>query len=250
MPEPMNIRKNVPNFLTLCNLASGVVSVTLVMRGDLVWAALFIYIAAVFDFLDGTAARLLDARSELGKQLDSLADVVSFGVAPGVITFMLLSAGCEGSCNILERMHITPYFALLIPLLSALRLAKFNIDLRQEENFTGMPTPANAVFFASIPLVILAGDRFFPLIRLEILADFLSNTRTLAILTILMSYLLVSDIRMFSMKFKSSGWKGNEPRYLFLGLTLVMLVLFGAGGIPLSILCYILLSLVFLKQLS
>jgi CDP-diacylglycerol--serine O-phosphatidyltransferase len=147
-------------------------------------------------------------------------------------------------------MHITPYFALLIPLLSALRLAKFNIDLRQEENFTGMPTPANAVFFASIPLVILAGEQFFPLIRLEILADFFSNTRSLAILTILMSYLLVSDIRMFSMKFKSSGWKGNEPRYLFLGLTLVMLVLFGAGGIPLSILCYILLSLVFQKQLS
>jgi CDP-diacylglycerol--serine O-phosphatidyltransferase len=245
----MKFRHNIPNFLTLCNLSAGVVSVTLVMRGDLVWAALFIFIAALFDFLDGTAARLLDARSELGKQLDSLADVVSFGVAPGIIIFKLLSAGCEGSCNILERMHITPYFALLIPLMSAIRLAKFNIDLRQEENFIGLPTPANALFFASIPMVLLAGQQFYPLVRLEFLADFFTNTRSLAILTVLMSYLLISDIRMFSMKFKTTGWRGNEPRYIFLVLTAALLVMFSVGGLPLSVLCYFLLSLVFQKQL-
>lgn len=246
----MKFRHNIPNFLTLCNLAAGVVSVTLVMRGDLVWAALFIFIAAVFDFLDGTAARWLNARSELGKQLDSLADVVSFGVAPGIIIFKLLSAGCEGSCNILERMHITPYFALLIPVMSAIRLAKFNIDLRQEENFIGMPTPANALFFASIPLVLLAGEQFYPLVRLEFLTEFFTNTRSMAILTVLMSYLLISDFRMFSMKFKTTGWKGNEPRYIFLSLTALLLVMFSVGGIPLAILCYFLLSLVFQKQLQ
>jgi len=245
----MKFRHNIPNFLTLCNLSAGVVSITLVLQGNMVWAALFIFIAGLFDFLDGMAARVLDARSELGKQLDSLADVVSFGVAPGVIVFTLLSAGCEGSCNILERMHITPYFALLIPVMSAIRLAKFNIDLRQEENFIGMPTPANAVFFASIPLVLFAGHQFYPLIRLEFLADFFANTRSLAILTVLMSYLLISDIRMFSLKFKTMGWKGNEPRYLFLVLTALLLVMFSVGGIPLSILCYFLLSLVFQKQL-
>ena len=245
----MKIRRYIPNFLTMCNLAAGVISITQVLRGDMVWAAFFIFLAAAFDYLDGTAARLLDARSEMGKQLDSLADVVSFGVAPGIIIFNLLSAGCEGSCNILERMHITPYFALLIPVMSALRLAKFNIDLRQEENFIGMPTPANAIFFASIPLVLYAGHRFYPLIQLEFLTDFFANTRSMAILTVLMSYLLISDFRMFSMKFKSTRWRGNEPRYLFLGVIAALLVMFSVGGIPLAILCYFLLSLVFQKQL-
>lgn len=245
----MNFRRSIPNFLTLCNLAAGVVSITLVIRGDLVWASAFIFIAALFDFLDGTAARLLDARSEMGKQLDSLADIVSFGIAPAIIIFMLLSAGCEGSCNVLERWGITPYFALLIPLMSALRLAKFNIDLRQEENFIGMPTPANAVFFASVPLVILLGHRFYPMVRLDFMQEFFTNTRALALLTVLMSYLLVSDFRMFSLKFKTHSWKGNEPRYLFLALTVVFLVSFSVAGIPLSILCYFLLSLVFQKQL-
>lgn len=247
--QRMKFRHHIPNFLTICNLAAGVVSITLVLQGDMVWAALFVFIAGIFDYLDGTAARVLDARSELGKQLDSLADVVSFGVAPGIIIFTLLSAGCEGSCNILERLHITPYFALLIPVMSAIRLAKFNIDLRQEENFIGMPTPANAVFFASIPLVLFAGHQFYPLIRLEFLADFFANTRSLAILTVLMSYLLISDIRMFSLKFRTTAWKGNEPRYLFLVMTALLLVMFSVGGIPLAILCYFLLSLVFQKQL-
>ena len=192
---------------------------------------------------------MLGAHSELGKQLDSLADVVSFGVAPAIIIFTLLSAGCEGSCNVLERMHITPYFAILIPLMSAVRLGKFNIDLRQEENFIGMPTPANAIFFASIPLVLFAGHQFYPLIRLEFLSDFFANTRSLAIMTVLMSYLLVSDIRMFSMKFRTTGWKGNEPRYIFLFLSASLLVMFSVGGIPLAVLCYFLLSLVYQKQL-
>ena len=156
----MKFRQYVPNTLTLFNLASGMISVTMVFRGDLPMASLFIFIAALFDFLDGMAARLLDARSELGKQLDSLADIVSFGVAPAIIVFRLLSFGCEGSCNILDRLYITPYFSLLIPVCSAIRLGKFNIDLRQEENFIGLPTPANAIFFASIPLVLMLGGSF------------------------------------------------------------------------------------------
>ena len=154
----MKLKYYIPNAITLMNLTSGFIAVIMVFEGQLVKASLFIFLAAIFDFLDGTAARVLDARSELGKQLDSLADIVSFGVAPGIIMFQLLSVGCEGSCNILERMHITPYFSLLIPVCSAIRLGKFNLDLRQEENFIGLPTPANAIFFASIPLVVLLGD--------------------------------------------------------------------------------------------
>ena len=148
----MKFKYYIPNTVTLLNLVSGVLSITAMMSGKVVWAAAFIFIAAVFDFLDGTLARLLDARSELGKQLDSLADMVSFGLAPGIIIFNMLSANCAVSCNALDRMHITPYFALLIPVCSAIRLGKFNIDLRQEVNFIGLPTPANAIFFASIPL--------------------------------------------------------------------------------------------------
>jgi CDP-diacylglycerol---serine O-phosphatidyltransferase len=147
----MKFKYHIPNFVTLLNLACGVLSITSMMSGQAVWAAAFIFIAALFDFLDGTLARLLDARSELGKQLDSLADVVSFGVAPGIIIYNLLSANCAGSCNALDRMHITPYFALLIPVCSAVRLGKFNIDLRQAENFIGLPTRRTQSFLHPFP---------------------------------------------------------------------------------------------------
>ncbi len=246
----MKFRQYIPNTLTLLNLASGMISVTMVLKGELMMASLFIFVAALFDFLDGMAARLLEAGSELGKQLDSLGDIVSFGVAPAMIVFQMLSFNCEGSCNILDRLHITPYFSLLIPVCSAIRLGKFNLDLRQEENFTGLPTPANAIFFASIPLVVLLRSSFFPMLRLEFLADFFSSTRVLAVLAVLFSYFLISDFRMFSMKFKSTKWKGNEHKYLLLVLTVALLVLFSVGGIPLAILTYFLLSLVFQERLA
>jgi CDP-diacylglycerol--serine O-phosphatidyltransferase len=244
----MSIKQHIPNTLTTMNLVSGLVSVTMAMENNLTGAAWLIFIAAVFDYLDGTAARLLKAYSELGKQLDSLADLVSFGVAPGIIVFQLLSVHCEGACNILERMHIVPYFALLIPVCSALRLAKFNIDLRQEVNFIGLPTPANAIFFASIPLILNFQPRIFTLIRLDFMVDFFSNPRILTILTVFFSYLLVSEFRIFSMKFKTTGWKENNFRYIFLGLMVVLIILFSLSAIPFIILSYLLLSMFFQKQ--
>ena len=168
----MKFKQYVPNALTTMNLFSGLISLIMTMQGNYVAASVFIFIAAVFDFLDGNAARLLKAHSELGKQLDSLSDMVSFGVAPGIMIFRMISANCAGSCNIMEQMHITPYFAMLIPICSALRLAKFNIDLRQEVNFIGMPTPANALFFASIPLVLYVQPQLFALIHLDFLVSF------------------------------------------------------------------------------
>jgi CDP-diacylglycerol--serine O-phosphatidyltransferase len=245
----MKFKYYIPNAITLMNLSSGFISVIMVFEGHLVKASLFIFLAALFDFLDGTAARVLDARSELGKQLDSLADIVSFGVAPGVIMFQLLSVGCAGSCNILERMHITPYFSLLIPVCSALRLGKFNIDLTQETNFSGLPTPANAIFFASIPLVILIGDTFTSLFNPGFIYSVLSGTKSLAVLTVLFSYLLISDFRMFSMKFKSFKWQGNEHRYIFIGLSAVLGICFSVNAIPLVIVLYFLISLVYQKRL-
>ncbi len=241
----MNIKQHIPNTITSLNLVAGVLSLTFAMENQFVWASLMIFIAAFLDYLDGTAARLLQAYSELGKQMDSLADVVSFGVAPGIIVFKLLSVGCEGSCNVLERMHITPYFALLIPVCSALRLAKFNIDLSQEVNFTGLPTPANGLFFASIPLVLWLQPHLFSLVKFEFLVDFFSNTRVLAILTVLFSYLLISDFRIFSMKVKSFKWKGNELRYALLISSVVLLLLFSISAIPMIIVLYVLLSIVF-----
>jgi CDP-diacylglycerol--serine O-phosphatidyltransferase len=193
---------------------------------------------------------VLDARSELGKQLDSLADVVSFGVAPGIIIFQLLYLSCSGSCNILERLHITPYFALLIPICSAIRLAKFNIDLRQEETFIGLPTPAMAIFFASIPLVLFLQPHLFSVIRLDFMFDFFSNTRILVMLAVFFSYLMVSDFRIFSMKFKSTSWKGNEVRYILLLLSLILVILFSVSSIPLILLVYLLLSMVFQKKIE
>jgi len=171
------MKKHIPNILTILNLICGLISITQVLQYHLIWAALFIFIAAVFDYLDGTAARLLKAWSELGKQLDSLADLVSFGVAPGLIIFQLLSNRCSNGCNILERWNVIPFLALLIPVCSALRLAKFNIDLRQEVNFIGLPTPANAIFFASIPMILQIQDRIHTFIQLDFMVALFSNPR-------------------------------------------------------------------------
>lgn len=241
----MKIKQHIPNFITTLNLLSGLISLTLTFEGNYVYAAVFIFIAAILDFLDGNFARILDAHSELGKQLDSLADVVSFGVAPGLMIYQMISVNCAGSCNFLERMHITPYFALLIPIFSALRLAKFNIDLRQEVNFIGLPTPANAIFFASIPLVLFVQPNMFSLIHLDFLITFFSNTRILTILAVFFSYLLISDFKIFSMKFKNYGWKGNQLRYILLIASLILFILFFLSAIPIIIVLYILLSIFF-----
>jgi CDP-diacylglycerol--serine O-phosphatidyltransferase len=227
------------------NLLCGLISLVLTFEGNYVSASLFVFLAAVFDFLDGNAARILKAHSELGKQLDSLADMVSFGVAPGIMIFQMISVNCTGSCNILERMQITPYFAMLIPVCSALRLAKFNIDLRQEVNFIGIPTPANAIFFASIPLVLYVQPGMFSLIHLDFLVTFFSNTRILTILAVFFSYLLISDFKIFSMKFKSMAWHGNELRYAFLIISFILFILFFLAAIPIIILLYIMMSIFF-----
>jgi CDP-diacylglycerol--serine O-phosphatidyltransferase len=241
----MDVKHHIPNALTTLNLLSGLISITLVMEGNYIYASLFIFIAALFDFLDGNAARILKAHSELGKQLDSLADMVSFGVAPGIMIFQMISVHCAGSCNVLERMHITPFFAMLIPVCSALRLAKFNIDLRQEVNFIGLPTPANAIFFASIPLVIFVQPHLFSLVHLDFLVPFFSNTRILTILAVFFSYLLISDFKIFSMKFKNPAWKGNQLRYVLLISSVILFILFSLGAIPVIITLYVLISIFF-----
>jgi CDP-diacylglycerol--serine O-phosphatidyltransferase len=239
----MKIKQYVPNSLTSMNLVSGFISLTLSMEGNYVYASIFIFLAAVFDFLDGNAARILNAHSELGKQLDSLADVVSFGVAPGIMIFRMMLGQCTGSCS--GMIQVIPYFATLIPVCSALRLAKFNIDLRQEVNFIGLPTPANAIFFASIPLVLFVQPGLFSLIHVDFLVTFFSNTRILTILVVFFSYLLISEFKIFSMKFKNLGWSGNQLRYVFLISSVILFALFSLSAIPMTIVLYVLMSIFF-----
>jgi CDP-diacylglycerol--serine O-phosphatidyltransferase len=228
----MNIRKHIPNAITCLSLVSGCIACVAALEGNLLWATVWILIAAVFDFSDGFAARLLKAYSPMGKELDSLADMVGFGVAPGMIVFYLLGEACPflplGSLD-----AYIPYLAFVIPAFSGLRLAKFNIDERQTTSFIGLPVPAHALFWSSLAYslqpVIHWNEALF------VVAVILSATLT--------SLLLVSEIPMFSLKVKSLSWKGNEQRYLLAGCTIAFILLFGFLGIAGAILLYVLLSI-------
>ncbi|WP_370861673.1 CDP-diacylglycerol--serine O-phosphatidyltransferase [Parabacteroides faecis] len=226
----MNIRKHIPNTITCMSLVSGCIATVVALQGNLLWAAIWIIIAAVFDFMDGFAARLLKAYSPMGKELDSLSDMVSFGVAPGMIVFWMLS---QASLSLGEIGRYIPYLAFVIPAFSGLRLAKFNIDERQTTSFIGMPVPANALFWAS------AGYSLAPLAQANPVL-FIVVTLAVALAT---SLLLVSEIPMFSLKIKSVAWKGNERRYILVGCVVLFVALFGMLGIAGTILLYLLLSI-------
>lgn len=226
----MNIRKHIPNTITCLSLVSGCIASVMALQGQLWWAAVWIIIAAVFDFMDGFAARLLKAYSPMGKELDSLSDMVSFGVAPGMIVFWMLG---QASQPLGEIGHYIPYLAFVIPAFSGLRLAKFNIDERQTTSFIGMPVPAHALFWAS------AGYSLAPLSQANPVAFIVVTV----VVAVLMSLLLVSEIPMFSLKIKSVGWKGNERRYILVGCAVIFVAVFGMLGIAGTILLYLLLSI-------
>lgn len=226
----MNIRKHIPNTITCMSLVSGCIATVMALQGNLLWAAIWIIIAAVFDFMDGFAARLLKAYSPMGKELDSLSDMVSFGVAPGMIVFWMLS---QAGLPLGGIGRYIPYLAFVIPAFSGLRLAKFNIDERQTTSFIGMPVPAHALFWAS------AGYSLAPLAQVKPVL-FIVVTLVVALAT---SLLLVSEIPMFSLKIKSVAWKGNERRYILVGCAFLFVALFGMLGIAGTILLYILLSI-------
>lgn len=226
------IRKSIPNFITCLNLVSGCIACVMALKGDLPLATLWIILAAIFDFFDGFAARMLKAYSPIGKELDSLADVVSFGVAPGMIVYSLLQQACLSASMGCIGSYI-PFLAFVIPALSGLRLAKFNIDERQTTSFIGLPVPAHALFWASLGYSVAP---FIP--AHEYL--FIGVTVVLSVLT---SLLLVSEIPMFSLKIKFLKWKGNELRYILVTCAVLFFALFGVLGIAGTILLYILLSI-------
>ncbi len=228
------MKKHIPNAITCLNLFTGCLALYFAFRGELVYSAYLIGIAAIFDFLDGMVARILGAYSEIGKQLDSLADMVSFGVVPGTIMFSLLSKSGQSVLGI--PADILPFFGFLITIFSALRLAKFNIDTRQTTSFIGLPTPACSLFVGSLPLILAGGSLLY--------FEFILNPYLLLALTVILSYLLVAELPLFALKFKSLRWKDNEVRFIFLGISVILLALVKFAAIPLIIVLYILLSIV------
>ena len=230
------LKKSLPNGLTCCNLISGCIAVSYALGGNAQTALLFIIIGAVFDFFDGFTARALKVSSPIGKELDSLADDITFGFAPSAIAFMMLKQ-CAVPDSLLGAQKIYPYAAFVMAAFSALRLAKFNLDERQTSSFIGMPTPANALFWGALACSVNA----------ELLA--LPATAYIIILMVFgSSALLVSEIPMFALKFKNYSWKDNKVKYIFLALSLAVIIPFGIGGLAIAILLYLMLSLLTEKR--
>jgi CDP-diacylglycerol--serine O-phosphatidyltransferase len=235
------LKKHIPNFITSLNLFSGCIGIILALTYRIDYAAYFILIAALFDFLDGMAARVLHVKSEIGKELDSLADVVSFGVLPGIIVYQLMSA----SLNIPfsgTYLSIFSLVALIIPVLSAVRLAKFNLDTRQTTSFIGLPVPANAIFLGSLPLIKMQAGFSESLSWLTVITD---NYYILAIIAIGMSLLLVSEIPLISLKFRNLKFAENKPQFILVLFAVISFAIITFTAIPVIILVYILLSLIF-----
>lgn len=230
------IIRNIPNTITSCNLFCGCIASYWAFQGNYKLALLFIVLGAGFDFFDGMTARLLHVSSPIGKELDSLADDVTFGLAPAAIAFSLFKE--VHYPEILAPIaDVIPYTAFLIAVFSALRLAKFNLDERQTSSFIGMPTPANALFWSS--LAVGAHD---------FLISESFNAIYLFILVIIMSLLLVAELPMFSLKFKNLSWQQNKVSYIFLIVSIPLLVIFQLSGFAAVILWYILLSLLTRKK--
>jgi CDP-diacylglycerol---serine O-phosphatidyltransferase len=238
------IRKHIPNFITSLNVLCGSIAVVFILKGVLTTGVFLILMAAVFDFFDGMSARLLKAYSPIGKELDSLADMISFGLAPGLIMFKLLETSMfkvEVIPDLQSNLSIGQLLilgsAFLIPIFSALRLAKFNIDERQTSSFIGLPTPANAIFISSIALIQEHG-------KIASIDNFLLSAPVLVGITLLFSWLLVAEIPMFSLKFKNLGWKSNQIQYIFLLCAVLLIAAFQLYGIPAVILLFIGISVI------
>ncbi|MDN3492402.1 CDP-alcohol phosphatidyltransferase family protein [Winogradskyella bathintestinalis] len=245
----MSLKRHVPNIVTLLNLFSGCIALIFAVYGNFVAAALFVFLGIFFDFFDGLLARKLNVQSPLGIQLDSLADLVTSGVVPGVIMFKLISLATDApDFSIYSdswnssfhwkgfKMSLLPLIGLFIALASAYRLAKFNLDEDQQSYFKGLPVPANTLVILSLPMILEYQNN-------DIINDIIINQWFLIGLTLLSCYLLNSNIKLFALKFKNWGFKDNAVRYIFLILSVVLIVVLHFAAIPLIIALYIIMSL-------
>lgn len=224
------MKKHIPNTITCCNLISGCIATYFAFQGDFTLALLFIIIGAVFDFFDGMSARLLGVSSPIGKELDSLADDITFGFAPSAIVFSYL-------CTSHIHLPFVPFLAFIMAAFSALRLAKFNLDERQALGFIGLPTPANALFWGSLICGLQEHGFVFDGLEWVILIG-----------TFISSYLLIAEIPMFALKFKHWGWKGNEIKYIFVLSCIPLLLILGISGFAAIIAWYVVLSVIANKR--
>ena len=234
--------KHIPNTLTLCNLAAGFLSVLMAFENQMQFAALLILFAALIDFLDGFLARVMNAMSEMGKQLDTLADLISFGMAPAVLAFKLLEFHLRqsGSISSFTDASAGERFLLLLPLMlvlcAALRLANFNLQVKAKY-FVGLATPASGIFFAGITLFVLRQPT-------ANLTSCIMNTAPLVSFIVIISLLMVLPLPMFSLKFSDYGWRGNRIRYIFLAVSGILLIILHEIALPVIILVYLLVSVV------
>ncbi len=246
---------SLPNLLTAGNLLSGILAILFALSGKIDWAPFFIFSGLIFDFLDGFAARMLKKTGELGKQLDSLADMVTFGVAPGVIMLVFMVTVSELDSGAMEWdvtkfqgwllsskssfNDFIPFSALLIPFFALFRLAKFNIDERQTDSFIGLPTPANTLFFMVFPLMLFVNGASW-----SSTLPILYSKLVIAGCILLLGLLMISELPLFSLKFKQFGFKGNEIRYSFLLISLGLILFFKVWAFALIVFLYLILSLV------
>ena len=236
----MSIGKQIPNFITLGNLLSGTVAVIFAVEGDYKMAALFVCIGIIFDFFDGFVARLLKVSGELGKQLDSLADMVTSGVVPGIIMYKLLQDYLIDKPNIMNsavQIFDIPLFGMLLTLAAGFRLAKFNIDTRQTDSFIGLPTPAMSLFVLSLPLITEYSD-------VDFVKDLIKNNYFLIGVTFVLSYFMHAELHLFSLKFKDYSIKNNSIKYIFLSISIILIGTIHFLSIPIIIVIYVLLSLI------
>lgn len=222
------LKKHFPNAITCANLFSGCIGIVFAFKGNLETAAYFVILSGIFDFFDGMVARLLNVKSAIGKDLDSLADMVSFGLLPGVIMFHLLKASDYSS-------DYLPYLGFIITVFSALRLAKFNNDIRQTEDFIGLNTPMNTLFICSLPFI----SHDYPQI--------ISSSILLIAITAITSFLLVSEIKIFSLKFSDLSWAKNKIKFIFLILSTILIAFLKFAAIPFVLVLYIALSFLHFK---
>lgn len=245
----MNLKRYIPNFVTMLNLLSGCIAVIFAVNNNLATAAFFVFLGIFFDFFDGLLARKLNVQSAIGIQLDSLADLVTSGLVPGLVMFKLLTMATdkpEFSWATEEVSLFSDWSALQIPLVaivgllitlaSAYRLAKFNVDEDQLDSFTGLPTPANALLILSLPLILEYQNS-------DIINAIILNKWFLIILTLASCYLLNCKLKLFALKFKDWTFKSNAMRYTFILLSIVALIILKFAAIPLIILLYIILSI-------
>jgi len=244
------MKRHIPNLITLMNVFCGCVATVFAVMNRLELAALFVFLGIFFDFFDGLAARALDVKSDLGLQLDSLADVITSGLVPGVVMFQLLGMAMTGGWNAGDMFgydnseyglsmvfHPLPLLGFLITMASAYRLAKFNIDEDQASSFIGLPTPANALLILSFPLILMYQNSNF-------MNDIILNQWFLIGMTFLSAYLLNAKIELFALKFKNWGFKDNALRYVFLIVSLILLVTLRFLAVPIIIAFYVLSSVI------